>query len=733
MNSNEQNENLTTFKTFADVIEVYFTYISNADDRQLIQKAYEFAELKHKGVNRKSGEPYIVHLIEVAYILAKLQAGPNTLAAGLLHDVVEDTDVKVEEIKKLFNDDVALLVESLTKIQKLKLSHRANADLLVEDHRKIFIGMARDIRVIIIKLADRLHNMRTLFALSAHRQKALARETLDLFVPIAHRLGMFTIKSELEDICLKYLEPQKYERIIKLLDQKSKFRKKSIDDIKKRIADIIFDDKIPFEIESRVKSIYSIYRKLYIENHNFDEIYDILAIRIITDTVLHCYELLGLVHATYKPIPGRFKDYIAMPKPNLYQSLHTTIVSGDGQIYEIQIRTKEMDEIAETGVAAHWRYKEGRGYNPQKEQKEIEEKLFWFRDFINITDDTGDAREVMENISKDIFDANVYVFTPKGKVIDLPTGSTPLDFAYRIHTDVGNSAIGATVNGALVALNTILKTGDIVEVKTSKNSSGPNEGWLKIVRTSTAKSNIRKFLIKKTNELLKDEKIAKGKTSCIDAFKDRGVDEKQMMELISQPKVLQHFRFANVDDLLIGVCNRNPQPSAIIDFLEIKKEYVVSLAKKKTETTSKSPVHVPNAGKVAIVLGSCCTPIPGDDIVGFITRGKGITVHRINCPNIQKEKYRLTEVIWNEQLALETYPVDIAIDSVDRNNLLIDVMNVFSQNKVAVTAINARLHTLTNNTTITATIYVTDAKRLNDIFNVLLNVTGVFKVTRTIH
>ncbi len=721
-----------TLHTFEEVQELFYPYINNAEDRQLIQRAYEFAEHKHRGILRQSGEPYIHHLIEVAYILARLQAGPVTIAAGLLHDVVEDTAVTVDDIKEAFGEDVATIVDSLTKIQRLKLSHRENADKHAEDHRKIFIGMARDIRVIIIKLADRLHNMRTLDSLPKHRQIALSRETLEIFAPIAHRLGMFQIKSELEDICLKYLEPEKYIQVTTLLENKNKNRQRSLDDIKKRIADIIFADKIPFDMQSRVKSIYSIYKKIYQLGKNFDEIYDILAIRIVTDTVLHCYEILGLVHATYTPIPGRFKDYIAMPKPNLYQSLHTTIVSGDGQIYEVQIRTKEMDEIAETGVAAHWRYKEGRNYNAKTEQKEIEEKLFWFRDFINITDDTEDAKEVMENLSKDIFDTFVYIFTPMGKVIDLPTGSTPLDFAYRIHTGVGDTAVGAIVNGTLVPLNTILKTGDVVEIKTNPNSPGPNEGWLKIVRTSSAKGHIRKFLLKKNNELMKEEKVAKGKASCLDAFKDRGFDEKEMMELLNQHTVLETFHFDNLDDLFVGMCNRNPQPSAVIDFLKIKKKFVLNLTKKSSEP-SNVPVIVPNAGKVAVTLGNCCTPIPGDDIVGFITKGKGITIHRLNCPNIRSESERLTEVHWNDNLEMATYPVDLNLTCGDRVNLLIDVMTALTSQKVAVTSINAKLHTQTAQTTIAATILVSDAKRLNDIINILLNVTGVYEVHRLIH
>jgi GTP pyrophosphokinase len=725
-------EKTNVFHTFGDVEEKYFSYISKEDDRALIKRAYQYADDKHAGILRKSGEPYIHHLIEVAFILASLQGGPHTIAAGFLHDVVEDTDVTVDDLKKAFNEDIASLVESLTNIQRLKLSHRKPEDFAAEDHRKIFLGMARDIRVIIIKLADRLHNMRTLQSLSPTRQKVLSKESLEVFAPIAHRLGMFDIKTELEDLSIQYLEPEKFQMVVEQLDKRTRNREKSLDEVKKKIADMLLQYKLQFSIESRVKGIYSIYRKVFIQEHNFDEIYDILAIRLITDTVAHCYEILGYIHAMFTPISNRFKDYIAAPKPNLYQSLHTTIIAKDGQVFEVQIRTKDMDQLAETGVAAHWRYKEGTNYNPQKEQKEIEEKLFWFRDLITLADQEGDAKEVMENLQKDIFEAQVYVFTPKGKLVELPNGSTPLDFAYRVHTGVGHSAVGAILNGSLVPLNTVLKTGDVIEIRTSNASPGPNEGWLKIAHTATAKNHIRKFLQKKNNDMLREEKIIKGKDNCVDAFREHGVNEKDMMALVNQPKVLQKFEMATLDDLFIAMNNRNPAPAAVIDYLNIKKKSVFTLGKKPVQT-NKSAVLVPSAGKVAITLGSCCTPIPGDDIVGFITKGKGITVHRIHCPNISSQKNRLTDVLWNDQLETNPYPVDIRLESNDRHNLIVDIMGVFSQLKVSVTNLNASLHPTTLTTTVNLTIMVSDAKRLNDIFNVLLNVAGVYQIHRVIH
>lgn len=725
-------EKTNIFHTFGDVEEKYFSYISKEEDRALIKRAYQYADDKHTGISRKSGEPYIHHLIEVAFILASLQGGPHTIAAGFLHDVVEDTEVTVDDLKQAFNEDIASLVESLTNIQRLKLSHRKPEDFAAEDHRKIFLGMARDIRVIIIKLADRLHNMRTLKSLSPTRQKVLSKESLEVFAPIAHRLGMFDIKTELEDLSIEYLESEKFQMVVEQLDKRTRNREKSLDEVKKKIADMLLQYKLQFSIESRVKGIYSIYRKVFIQEHNFDEIYDILAIRLITDTVAHCYEILGYIHAMFTPISNRFKDYIAAPKPNLYQSLHTTIIAKDGQVFEVQIRTKDMDQLAETGVAAHWRYKEGTNYSPQKEQKEIEEKLFWFRDLITLADQEGDAKEVMDNLQKDIFEAQVYVFTPKGKLVELPNGSTPLDFAYRVHTGVGHSAVGAILNGSLVPLNTILKTGDVIEIRTSNASPGPNEGWLKIAHTATAKNHIRKFLQKKNNDMLREEKIVKGKDNCVDAFREHGVNEKEMMTLVNQPKVLQKFEMATVDDLFIAMNNRNPAPAAVIDFLHIKKKSVFTLGKKLLQP-NKSAVLVPSAGKVAITLGSCCTPIPGDDIVGFITKGKGITVHRIHCPNIASQKNRLTDVFWNDQLETNPYPVDIRLESNDRHDLIVDIMGVFSQLKVSVTNLNASLHPTTLTTTVNLTIMVSDAKRLNDIFNVLLNVAGVYQIHRVIH
>lgn len=721
--------------TFEQLKELYEQYIKNTKDHEKIESAYQFILVKHKDQVRRSGEPYYHHLIEVAYILASLKAGPSTITAGLLHDVVEDTDVTIEEIEAKWGEEVAKLVDSLTKIQRLKLSKMDTTDFEAEDHRKIFIGMAKDIRVILIKLADRLHNMRTLASLNPDRQIALSKETIDVFIPIASRLGLDQIKCEMADLALQYLHPEQYKEICKLLSQKTKSLSKSLATFQKKLADLLYENQIPFEISSRVKSISSIYDKMYIKGKSFDEIYDILALRIITNTEIQCYEILGLIHQIYKPLPGRFKDYIAMPKSNMYQSLHTTVIVGDGNYYEVQIRTQHMDEVAESGVAAHWAYKENSGYNPKEEQKEIEDKLNWFRDFVSMSSEEHEnATEYMNSLAHDIFEANIYVFTPNGKVIELVSGSTPIDFAYRIHSKVAETAVGALVNGVMVPLNTVLKTGDICEIKTSKTSSGPNERWLEFVKTNSAKSFIKKFLAKRDAELLRDDKILKGKQALIDAFKDRNIGEEEMLKLLDNEKLLNEFNVATLDDLYIAVSNKSPSTSNIIDYLGIKKPIVLPVGKKRVEQNNSCPVYCKGADRIAINLANCCTPIPGDGIVGYITKGKGITVHRCNCPNIANEKQRIVDVYWKSDIELSTYPVDISIEANDRNNLVVDIMNAMSSAKVSISSMHVQLQSHNKELALVLmTINVSDSKRLNDIFNILLNIKGVYSVKRVIH
>ncbi len=724
--------------TFEDVRERYFAYITNPNDRKMIESAYLLAKEKHEGQFRRSGEAYIQHPIEVAYILTELQSGPATIASGFLHDVVEDTDTTIEYIASRFGEEVAKIVDALTKIQRMKLSHMTAEDFEAEDHRKIFLGMAQDVRVILVKLADRLHNLRTMDALSPERQVALSRETIDVFVPIAHRLGIYTLQSELQDLSLKYLEPAAYKRIQELVNDRFNKKKESLDNLKKRIADILFEQKIPFRMESRVKSIYSIYRKMYEKDHDFDDIYDVLALRIITESVLNCYEILGIVHSTYTPIPGRFKDYIAMPKPNLYQSLHTSVLAGDGNSYEIQIRTEEMDQIAETGVAAHWRYKEGTRYNAKDEQKDIEENLAWFRDFVSLSEDNQSktAKEYMSSLTNDIFGANVYVFTPMGKVIDLPAGSTPLDFAYKIHTRVGDTAVGALVNGVGVALNTVLKTGDVCEIRTSKNAQ-PNDSWLNIAKTASAKAHIRRALQKRDEEFLREDRIKTGRAALLDSFRLNGFGEEEALGLIDFQKIENEFHISNMDDLCVAIANRNPTASAVLSALNVrKKPNITEYASRplKPKEVDDNPIQVGKGmSGLAISLSHCCNPIPGDDVVGYITKGKGITVHRRNCPNIAGEQKRLIDVSWKRDLGPSTYPVDIQVFANDRPNLLAAILQTLGAKGVGVSDLHAKLLPETMNDIIEMTVSVPDAKVLQDAFADLLGIKGVYEIKRIIH
>lgn len=723
--------------SFEEVKQSFLTYISNKDDIDRIEKAYKFAEKKHAGQKRKSGDPYITHLTGVAMILTTLQTGPSTLIAGLLHDTIEDTNTTPEEITSEFGQEVCTLVESLTKLTRLSDFH--NVDFEAEDHRKIFIAMAKDIRVIIIKLADRLHNMRTLQFQPPEKQRKIAKETMEVYAPIAHRLGISKIKTELEDLSLYYLEPEKFAQIEKLLDTQADNREKAIIALQQKLIETLNPTNIKFEISSRVKSIYSIYKKMFNKGKPFDEIYDILALRIITETEVNCYEILGYIHAMFKPVPGRFKDYIAMPKPNMYQSLHTTIVTGDGHIFEIQIRTHEMDEVAESGIAAHWRYKEGLHYDAKQEQAEIEEQLHWLRDFVSISNESTDstAREYVDFIQHDIFDANVYVFTPKGKVISLPAGSTPIDFAYRIHTNIGDSVSGAKVNNQLVPLSTKLKTGDVVEIKTSKTAT-PNQEWLNFVQTSFAKSRIRKFIMKQNADFVKEEQIEKGRQTLIDAFKEKKI--KANVDKVIDRKVLDKFNVEDFDSFYLGIYNRTIVPAAVIEFLELDKNQLdleQAIQKQVNKRVVKQSPHdsvlLADGDTAMITLANCCTPIPGDKIVGYITKGNGIKVHRCNCPNIINEPNRLVDVIWNPNMTLSDHPVDLAIDCYDRPNLLMDIFNMFSQQKTQVYKVNAKSHQETSTATITVTVMASDITRLNALITEIKKVPSVFDVRRVIH
>lgn len=726
-----------TIYTFEDVKNVYSKYIHNPEELDKIYQAYLFASEKHKNQVRKSGDPYIVHLLGVARILSELNTGPTTIIAGLLHDTIEDTDTTEEEITEKFGKEVCYLVQGVTKVTRLSDYH--NVDFEAESHRKIFIAMAKDIRVIIIKLADRLHNMRTLQFQPPEKQKKIAKETRDVYAPIAHRLGLSQVKTELEDLSLFYLEREKFEEIENLLSRQSTNMKNAIDVLKNKIVEILTPTNILFEITSRVKSIYSIYKKMYVKGKAFDDIYDIMALRIITETEMNCYELLGYIHANFKPIPGRFKDYIAMPKPNMYQSLHTTIVTGDGHTFEIQIRTKKMDEIAEEGVAAHWRYKENKKYDAKTEQQEIEEQLHWFRDFVSVTNEIqdGNAKEYVEALQHDIFDANVYVFTPKGKVVTLPNGSTPIDFAYKIHTDVGNTLAGAKVNNQMVPISRVLQTGDVVEIITNKNAT-PNSEWLNMATSSIAKNHIRKFLMKQNSDFIRQDNIQKGRNSLAVSFRERKI--KANIDKIMTKKLFEHFNVENADELYLLLNSKTIMPLNIIEYLGLERSQEETLDDLKNNVNKRNvnrniqdAVTLENGDRSLISLASCCTPIPGDDIIGYITKGNGIKVHRVSCPNVCQEHNRLIPVIWNPNAEKKDYPVDISIECYDRNNLLIDVLNCFSQIKVQVYKVNAKYHASNNTTTISVTVMVKDVAYLNTLTQQLLNINSVYDIRRVIH
>ena len=498
--------NYKSVDSFADVLSVIRTYISKSEDIEFITRAFEFANELHKDQKRKSGEPYINHCLSVTKILAQYQSAPATLAAGLLHDTMEDCGVTYQEIKTKFNEDVADIVQALTKIKNLP--NVSAEETSASTHRKLILAMAKDIRAVIVKLCDRLHNMRTLQFVPPHKQIKISNETLDVYAPLAHRLGMNNMKTELENLCFYYLLPREFKIVDALVDEKNSMTDTDIQTIISKVSSLLDEEKIPYRIFGRNKHVYSVYKKMYVKHTPFEKIFDLQAIRIITQTKQQCYEILGIIHTFYKPIPGRFKDFVAMPKTNMYQSLHTTVMDERSNLFEIQIRTEEMDYIAERGIAAHWIYKENYGENISKSQELSEQQLSWLRDLIKMNEENVDTSDVeyMKQVQKDIFETSIYVLTPKGKIIDLPMGSTPVDFAYRVHTQVGNNCVGALVNKVIVPLSTELQTGDIVEIKTSKNSNGPSEGWLDFVKTSTAKSQIKKAVIKRQQIIIDAEK-----------------------------------------------------------------------------------------------------------------------------------------------------------------------------------------------------------------------------------
>lgn len=726
--------------TFEECMENVQTYIKRPENIELIQKAYDFAYEHHKGQFRKSGEPYVIHVIQVANTLALMHCGPKTIAAGLLHDTVEDCQgVTTDTITELFGQEIATLVDAVTKIGAIKF--KDEEEYLASNHRKLFIAMAKDIRVILIKLADRLHNMRTLQYMRPEKQKKIARETLSVYAPIAHRLGISEIKNELEDLSFKYLDYKKYEEIKDLVKQRESDRNEQVHEMISDIESIMQEYNIQYRIFGRSKHFYSIYKKMVTKNKRFEEILDLLAIRIVTDSVVHCYEILGYIHAKYRPIPGRFKDYIAMPKANMYQSLHTTIVEPEhGNIFEIQIRTEEMDAIAERGVAAHWKYKENRNYTPEYEQKEIEDKLSWFRDFSMMTDEESeDPLEYMNVLQKDIFEANVYCLTPRGKVIALPSGSCPIDFAYRIHTEVGNKTVGAKVNGAIVPLNTPLKTGDVVDILTNNNSVGPSADWIKIVKSGHARNKIRTFLQKQEQQSRK-ESIKLGQSMLEDEFKRLKLDPKLMNQKRLE-SILTSLSFKSVDDLYVGIAMKRVSLQSIVDRL-VKNRSNMLEDQEIMKIYNKQPAHVtkhsscgvivPGVDTIAVSLANCCRPIPGDSIIGYISKGQGVKVHRADCPNIVNEKKRLIPVQWEEGLDEKQYEVNLIIHSDDRNYLLSDIVTTLQQCNVYLKHVDSAVDDGNLEATTKLTISVKNAAHLQNLISNLKKVRSVNEVIRTI-
>jgi len=731
-----KNKLVVTDEMFFDQVR---TYISDPDSLAMIRKAYEYAREKHKEQFRKSGEPYFVHLQNVGYILATLHAGPQTISAGLLHDTMEDCNVPKEEIAREFDMDVANLVEGVTKIGRLAFND--DKEYEAANHRKIFIAMAKDVRVIIIKLVDRLHNMRTLEYTSKESQVRKASETLQVYCPIAHRLGFGDIKNELEDLCFYYLDPVHYHEVASLVEAKKRERQRMVDKMINEIADMLKEHNFKFRIFGRSKHLYSIYKKMTTKNKRFDEIFDLYAIRVVTQTELNCYEILGYIHAKYRPMPGRLKDYIAMPKVNMYQSIHTTILDADGNIFEVQIRTEEMDSIAEQGIAAHWSYKEGRLYNSEKEQKEIENKLSWYHDMIAMMDESEleHPSEMLNTIQKDIFEANIYVMSPKGRVIELPNGATPLDFAYRIHTEVGHNAIGSIVNGALVPLNTQLKTGDIVQIRTSKQATGPSEDWLKIVKTSHAKNKIKNYLIKVEEEKRK-EIIAKGEKILSDEIKKRNLEEKAAFDKASIEKVAGMFNLSSYNDLLYAIGMKSVSMVQVMEKLTNQKRSALEGLEisrlfrgiRRTRPAGRTGLQVEGVDNMKISIAGCCMPVYGDEIVGYITKGQGVKVHRRDCPNIRGQQSRLINVRWEEDDTTKQYDCWLKIDASDRSYLISDIVTVVAQYKAGLMGINSEVLPDKVNVTVDLKVRVNNSDQLHLLMTNIRKIDSVVGVERII-
>ena len=707
-------------------------------DLKKIRKAYDFAKEKHGDQLRRSGEPYIIHPVQVAYTLAELGLDESTISAALLHDVVEDTEVTREELAKTFSEEIAEMVDGVTKLGKLNYTSKEEEQ--VENYRKMFLAMGKDIRVIMIKLADRLHNMRTLKFLTRDRQIANARETMDLYAPLANRLGMYTLKWELEDLSFKYLYPEDYRELVEGINKKREERLKFIDQIIDEIRVQLKKQKIDAEITGRAKHLYSIYRKMQRDNKTLDQIYDLFALRIIVNSVKDCYAALGVVHELYNPMPGRFKDYISVPKPNMYQSLHTTLIGPKGTPFEVQIRTWDMHRIAEFGIAAHWAYKEASFMGGKKANVKVsEDKLSWLRETLEWQKDIEDPQEFLNTLKTELFEDEVYVFTPKGKILVLPRGATPIDFAYSIHEEVGNKMTGCKINSKMMPIVTSLKNGDIIEIMTSDNSKGPSRDWLKFVKSTTAKTRIQRWF--KKNE--REDNIIKGKEILEKEVKKLGGSHQELLKDEYLKVAMARYNYQTEDDMYSAIGFGAITATKIISKLleEYRKDHkednieqkIEELAKeRKTQAKpSNSGVVVKGIDNCLVKLSKCCNPVPGDEIVGYITKGRGVSVHRKDCKNIGdlfNQENRMIDVSWYTDKPA-TYNVDITILSNDRSGLLADIISTVTAEKTPMISVNSKVSK--ERIVITElTIEVSDISRLNDVIKQLRKVDSVYEVRR---
>ena len=728
---------------YEDLIEKVKLYHPSSDLSD-IERAYKVAKKAHEGQFRKSGEPYIIHPLCVAIILAELELDKESIIAGLLHDVVEDTVMTSEDVAKEFGDEVALLVDGVTKLTQLNYQHD-KIEVQAENLRKMFLAMAKDIRVILIKLADRLHNMRTMQYQSPAKQVEKSRETMDIYAPIAHRLGISKIKVELDDLSMKYLMPDTYNDLVKQVDINRPGREAFIKSIIKEVGMHISNAGIEAEIDGRVKHFFSIYRKMVNQNKTLDQIYDIFAVRIKVDTVKDCYAALGVIHEMYKPIPGRFKDYIAMPKPNMYQSLHTTLIASNGQPFEVQIRTYEMHRIAEYGIAAHWKYKEGKTGESNKNE---EAKLSWLRQILEWQRDMSDNKEFLSSIKNDLnlFSDSVYCFTPTGDVKTLPAGSNPIDFAYSIHSAVGNKMVGARVNSKLVNIDYEIKNGDRIEIITSQNSKGPSRDWLSMVKSTQARNKINQWF----KQELKEDNIIKGKELVSSYCKGKGIVLSEINKPEFVEKALRKYGYKDWDSIMAAVGHGALKEGQIVnklneEYLKTKKAevtdkqvldtIVASESKEKDkEKKGKGGIVVKGIHDVAVRFSKCCNPVPGDEIVGFVTRGRGISIHRTDCINILNfpatERARLIEAEWEQpENKSEKYSAEINIYAGNRKGLIVDISRLFTEANIDVRFMNSRVNKKSM-ATINLGFVVSGKEELNRLIDKLRKIDGVTDIER---